>query len=79
MGGADIDEREDLMNYSIQLSKDFKALKVWMTIEVYGHSVISKAIRNDIEMALYAYEKIKIMIYSRRYTSLNCQFFVSSI
>ena len=59
MGGADIDEREDLMNYSIQLSKDFKALKVWMTIEVYGHSVISKAIRNDIEMALYAYEKIK--------------------
>jgi glutamate/tyrosine decarboxylase-like PLP-dependent enzyme len=59
MGGADIDEREDLMNYSIQLSKDFKALKVWMTIEVYGHSAISKAIRNDIEMALYAYEKIK--------------------
>ena len=59
MGGADIDERVDLMNYSIQLSKDFKALKVWMTIEVYGHSVISKAIRNDIEMALYAYEKIK--------------------
>ena len=53
MGGADIDEREDLMNYSIQLSKDFKALKVWMTIEVYGHSAISKAIRNDIEMALY--------------------------
>ncbi|MAK06543.1 MAG: hypothetical protein CMG94_00675 [Marinoscillum sp.] len=47
------------MNYSIQLSKDFKALKVWMTIEVFGHSTISKAIKNDIEMALYAYEKIK--------------------
>ena len=59
MGGADIEEREDLMNYSIQLSKDFKALKVWMTIEVFGHSTISKAIKNDIEMALYAYEKIK--------------------
>ena len=59
MGGTDIEEREDLMNYSIQLSKDFKALKVWMTIEVFGHSTISKAIKNDIEMALYAYEKIK--------------------
>jgi len=59
MGGADIDEREDLMNYSIQLSKDFKALKVWMTIEVFGHSTISKAIKNDIAMTLYTYEKIK--------------------
>ena len=43
------------MNYSIQLSKDFKALKVWMTIKVYGTSILKKAILNDIKMANYAY------------------------
>ena len=43
------------MNYSIQLSKDFKALKVWMTIKVYGTSILKKAILNDIKMAKYAY------------------------
>ena len=51
----DIHEREDLMNYSIQLSKDFKALKVWMTIKVYGTSILKNAIINDIQMANNAY------------------------
>ena len=54
-GGVEKNEREDLMNYSIQLSKDFKALKVWMTIKVYGTSILKNAIINDIQMANYAY------------------------
>ncbi len=58
-GGIDKNEREDLMNYSIQLSKDFKALKVWMTIKVYGTSILKKAILNDIKMAKYAYNIAK--------------------
>ena len=51
-------EREDLMNYNIQLSKDFKALKVWMTIKTYGYHKIKQAIKNDIKMASYAYDKV---------------------
>ena len=58
-GGIDKNEREDLMNYSIQLSKDFKALKVWMTIKVYGTSILKKAIPNDIKMAKHAYNIAK--------------------
>ena len=47
------------MNYSIQLSKDFKALKVWMTIKTFGYSKIQRSINNDIDMARYAYEIVK--------------------
>ena len=43
-GGAEIEERDDLMNYSIQLSKDFKALKVWMTIKTFGYKKIKEAL-----------------------------------
>ena len=44
------------MNYNIQLTKDFKALKVWMTIKTYGINKIINAIQNDIEMTKYAYQ-----------------------
>jgi len=54
-GGVEKNDREDLMNYSIQLSKDFKALKVWMTIKTYGTKILKQAIENDINMANYAY------------------------
>jgi len=56
LGGIENKERDDLMNYSIQLSKDFKALKVWMTIKTYGYGEIKKGIKNDISMARYAYK-----------------------
>jgi len=58
LGGTEFNEREDLMNYNIQLSKDFKALKVWMTIKTYGYHKIKQAIKNDIKMASYAYDKV---------------------
>ena len=56
LGGIENKDRDDLMNYSIQLSKDFKALKVWMTIKTYGYKEIKNGIKNDISMAKYAYE-----------------------
>ena len=54
--GENKEDREDLMNYNIQLTKDFKALKVWMTIKTYGINKIINAIQNDIEMTKYAYQ-----------------------
>ena len=58
-GGTDKEERDDLMNYSIQLSKDFKALKVWMTIKTFGYEKIKKSIKKDIQMAQYAYSIVE--------------------
>ena len=54
--GENKEDREDLMNYNIQLTKDFKALKVWMTIKTYGINKIINAIQNDIEITKYAYQ-----------------------
>ena len=59
LGGIENKARDDLMNYSIQLSKDFKALKVWMTIKTYGYKEIKKGIKNDISMARYAYQIVQ--------------------
>ena len=58
-GGIHKEERDDLMNYSIQLSKDFKALKVWMTIKTFGYEKIKKSIKKDIQMAQYAYSIVE--------------------
>ena len=56
-GGKSKSDREDLMDYNIQLSKDFKALKVWMTFKTYGEKKLMNAIKNDIKVTKYA-EKI---------------------
>lgn len=58
-GGKDKSEREDLMDYNLQLTKDFKALKVWMTFKTYGKGRLQWAIENDCKMAWYAEELIK--------------------
>ncbi len=58
-GGTEKTERDDLMNFGIQLSKDFKALKVWMTIKTFGYNQIKEKIENDIAMTKYAYSIIK--------------------
>jgi glutamate/tyrosine decarboxylase-like PLP-dependent enzyme len=47
------DGREDLMEFNLQLTKDFKALKVWMTFKAYGAENLRKAITNDIETVRY--------------------------
>ncbi len=51
---AGSDEKEDLMDYNLQLTKDFKALKVWMTFKTYGADKLKAAITNDIQNARYA-------------------------
>ncbi|MDT8402036.1 MAG: pyridoxal-dependent decarboxylase [Bacteroidales bacterium] len=53
------DERDDLMNYNLQLTKDFKALKVWMTFKTYGADKLKRAIENDCKLARYAGELIE--------------------
>ncbi|MEA1886188.1 MAG: pyridoxal-dependent decarboxylase [Bacteroidota bacterium] len=57
--GQEETERDDLMNYNLQLTKDFKALKVWMTFKAYGAEKLKQAIENDCMLAQYACKKIE--------------------
>ncbi len=57
-GGKEQSDREDLMDFNLQLTKDFKALKVWMTFKTYGAEQLRKAIENDCELARYAADTI---------------------
>ncbi|NGP77800.1 aminotransferase class I/II-fold pyridoxal phosphate-dependent enzyme [Balneolaceae bacterium YR4-1] len=54
------DARTDLMEYNLPLTKEFKALKVWMTLKAYGAQKIRETIREDIDKAAYLVEKIKV-------------------
>ena len=51
--GLEKTEREDLMDFTLQLTKDFKALKVWMTFKAYGAEKLRQAIENDINVVRY--------------------------
>lgn len=52
---SDVDksERLDFMEYSFQLSRNFKALKVWMTFQAYGAEMLRAAIQEDITTMRY--------------------------
>jgi glutamate/tyrosine decarboxylase-like PLP-dependent enzyme len=52
------DGRIDLMEYNLPLTKEFKALKVWMTLKAYGAGAIRGAIFRDINKATYLVQKI---------------------
>lgn len=79
-------ERDDLMNYNLQLTKDFKALKIWMTFKTYGAEKLRKAIENDCNLAQYAGKVIEespdfelmapvpLSIVCFRYTGRNGEF-----
>lgn len=79
-------ERDDLMNYNLQLTKDFKALKVWMTFKTYGAGKLRGAIENDCKLAQYAGDLIEkardfelmapvpLSIVCFRYTGRNGEF-----
>ncbi|WP_422361019.1 pyridoxal phosphate-dependent decarboxylase family protein [Reichenbachiella sp.] len=56
---AGSDDKEDLMDFNLQLTKDFKALKVWMTFKTYGADKLKAAISNDISNAQYAAKLIE--------------------
>ncbi|MEE9198188.1 MAG: pyridoxal-dependent decarboxylase [Dehalococcoidia bacterium] len=46
-------ERLDFMEYSFQLSRNFKALKVWMTFKAYGTQMLQAAIQENIATMRY--------------------------
>jgi aromatic-L-amino-acid decarboxylase len=52
------DNRFDFNEYNFQLSRNSKALKVWMTFKAYGSENIKRAIKNDIDLSSYLEEKI---------------------
>lgn len=52
------EHRTDLMEYNLQLTKDFKALKIWMTFKAYGAKAIRTSIDRDIELARYLESQI---------------------
>lgn len=52
------DGRTDLLEYNLPLTKEFKALKVWMSLKAFGAARIRREIARDIEKAAYIAEKI---------------------
>lgn len=50
--------RTDLMEYNLPLTKEFKALKVWMTLKAYGADRLRKEIALDIDKAQYLVDLI---------------------
>lgn len=51
--------RTDLMEYNLPLTKEFKALKVWMTLKAYGAKRLRKEIAADIDKAKYLSQKVQ--------------------
>jgi glutamate/tyrosine decarboxylase-like PLP-dependent enzyme len=45
-------------DYGVELSRRFRALKVWMTLQYYGSRRIAKAISEDIALAAYLGELV---------------------
>src|SRR6185436_16949031 len=53
------DETFAYWDYGIELSRRFRALKVWMTLRYYGARKIAHAISEDIALAEYLGEIVK--------------------
>lgn len=53
------DGRTDLMEYNLPLTKEFKALKVWMTLKTYGADKLTETIRRDIDKAQHLVKKVE--------------------
>lgn len=54
-----ISERHDPSNYSVQLSRDFKALKAWMLLKADGVQKYAQLIQQNIDQANYLAERVK--------------------
>ncbi len=52
------DGRTDLMEYNLPLTKEFKALKVWMTFKTYGAQKLLQTIESDIQNTVYLTNQI---------------------
>ena len=51
-------ERWESATHTIELSKEFRALKVWFTMKYYGADQLTKFVQNDIDMADYLAERV---------------------
>lgn len=49
---------EGLSNYGLELSRDFKALKVWMSLKEHGIEKFRRLIQQNIQQASYLAERI---------------------
>jgi glutamate/tyrosine decarboxylase-like PLP-dependent enzyme len=47
-------------DYGTELSRRFRALKIWLTLRYYGVDRIAAAIRDDISLAEYLSEQVKL-------------------
>ena len=50
--------RHDSTEYNFQLSRNFKALKIWMTFKAYGSDRLRRSIENNIEAVHHLAEQI---------------------
>lgn len=56
--GHSDDEAFAYWDYGVELSRRFRALKVWLTLSYYGARRIAEAVRNDISLAAYMGELV---------------------
>lgn len=59
---ADIAAKQGEINFcdrGIQLTRMFRALKLWMTLKVFGHAAIQSAIERGFELAIFAEELVR--------------------
>jgi aromatic-L-amino-acid/L-tryptophan decarboxylase len=50
--------RWESSQYSIELTKEFRALKIWFTLKYYGSGILTDWIKHDIELANMLAEKL---------------------
>ena len=55
------DEEVNFADYSIQLTRRFRALKLWMSLQVFGVKSFSRAIQQGFERAEQAEERLQAM------------------
>ena len=65
------------MDNSIELSRPFRSLRVWLAIKIYGKEVLAASLAEKHLLAKYMCEKLEAIhsgfnFYQAR--SLNCQF-----
>jgi len=75
--GADAEgERVDLFEYGPQLSRGFRALKVWMSLKAYGRRAYAEEIERHIQLARAMDEKVRahprFELCSRAQLSISC-------
>jgi len=56
--GHSDDEAFAFWDYGVELSRRFRALKVWLTLSYYGARRIAEAVSNDISLAAYLGELV---------------------